>query len=64
MSNIHSQSQAKVTTMFKPVFGDIIMTKTLSKSQIISHNNFKVTFSCSILFKSLKMFKTDSKSQI
>ena len=40
MSNTHSQSQAKVKNMAKPVFGDKIMTKTLSKSQIRSHNNF------------------------
>ena len=37
MSNTHSQLQAKVTNMSKPVFGDKIMTKTLSKSQIRSH---------------------------
>ena len=36
-SNTHLQSQAKVTNMSKPVFGDKIMSKTLSKSQIISH---------------------------
>ena len=54
MSNTHSQSQAKVTNMSKSVFRDKIMTKTLSKSH----------FSGSIFFKSLIMFKTDSKSQL
>ena len=40
MSNTHSQSQAKVTIMYKPVFGDKFMSSTLSKSQIISYNHF------------------------
>jgi len=40
MSKTHCQSQAQVTNMFKPVLGDKIMSKTLSKSQIISHNHF------------------------
>jgi len=40
MSNTHSQSQAKVTNMSKPVFGDKALSKTLSKSQIIIHNHF------------------------
>ena len=40
MSNTHSQSQAKVTNMSKPVFGDKIMSKTLSKSQIVRHDHF------------------------
>ena len=38
MYNTHFQSQAKFTNMSEPVFGDKIMTKTLSKSQIRSHN--------------------------
>ena len=38
MSNTNFQSQTKVTNMSKHVFGDKIMTKTLSKSQIRSHN--------------------------
>ena len=38
MSNTHSQSQGKVSNMSKPVFGDKIMTKTLSKSQIKIYN--------------------------
>ena len=40
MSNAHSQSQAKVTYMPKSDFGDKFMSKTRSKSQIISHNHF------------------------
>ena len=40
MSNTHSQSQAKVTNMFKSVFGDKFMSKTFSKSQIISQDHF------------------------
>ena len=49
--------------MPKLVFGDKIMTKTQSfnlEVTIISKSHF----SWSILFKSLIMFKTDSKSQL
>ena len=51
MSNTHSRSQAKVTNMSKPVFGDKFMSKTLSKSQIKSHNHFYG----SILIKSMTL---------
>ena len=40
MSNTHSQSQAKAKNMSKSVFGNKFMSKTLSKSHIISHDHF------------------------
>ena len=45
-----------VLNMSKPVFGDKIMSKTLSKSQIISHNHVKV-----ILLNKIEQEKYDLK---